>query len=80
MSDAASVGAAYRRDWNRHFAFRVRAAAFFAQLALRPSLHGVPRLILRREPRLLSLCARLSGKTHQLETRGSLNIFRPAGT
>jgi len=69
--DIASTGAAYERDWNRHFAFRLRAAAAFAQLALRPSLHGVPRLILRRAPRLLGLCARLSGKTHRLPPGGS---------
>jgi len=67
----ASIGAAYQCDWRRHFAFRLRAAALFAQLALRPSLHGVPRLILRGEPRLLSLGARMSGKTHRLDSCGS---------
>lgn len=71
------IGAVYVRDWRRHFALRIRAAAFFAQLALRPSLHGVPRHILRREPRLLSLCARLSGKTHPLAGAG-FSIAEPA--
>lgn len=65
-----SIAAPYQRDWHLHFAFRIRAAALFAQLALRPSLHAVPRLILRREPRLLTLAARFSGKTHQLAGAG----------
>jgi flavin-dependent dehydrogenase len=68
--EIASIGAAYERDWRRHFAFRLRAAALFAQLALRPSLHGVPRLMLRSEPRLLTLGARMSGKAHRLEDCG----------
>ena len=66
-----AIGAAYQRDWRRHFAFRINAAALFAQLALRPATHGVLRLLLRREPRLLTLAARLSGKTHRLDDSGS---------
>lgn len=65
-NEIASIGAAYERDWRRHFAFRLRAAALFARLALRPSLHGLPRWMLRGEPRLLTLGARMSGKTHQI--------------
>ncbi|MBL8908220.1 MAG: FAD-dependent monooxygenase, partial [Rhizobiales bacterium] len=68
--DMAAIGAAYRRDWHRHFALRIHTAAVLANLALRPSLHGLPRLLLRRAPRLLSLCARLSGKVHHLPPSG----------
>ena len=66
-----SIGAAYERDWRRHFVSRIRAASAFAQLALAPSTHGIIRAALRREPRLLTFAARLSGKTHQVTTNGA---------
>ncbi|MFO0993134.1 MAG: FAD-dependent monooxygenase [Hyphomicrobiales bacterium] len=70
-TSADSIGAAYQRDWRRHFAPRIRAASAFARLALAPSTHGVIRAVLRREPRLLTFGARLSGKTHQVATDGA---------
>lgn len=70
-SSLQSIGAAYQQDWSRHFAPRIRAASAFAQLALKPSTHGVIRAVLRRAPRLLTLGARLSGKTHQVTADGA---------
>jgi flavin-dependent dehydrogenase len=65
--DCRAAGRTYAREWNRNFATRVRAAALFAHLAMRPALAG--RLMLPAVaawPRLLTLGARLSGKSLQV--------------
>jgi flavin-dependent dehydrogenase len=70
LDDLDATGAAYQRDWRRHFAFRIRAASAFAGLALQPSTHRPIRAAFRLEPRLLTLAARLSGKTHHITADG----------
>jgi flavin-dependent dehydrogenase len=58
----AGDGENYGREWERHFAPRIRAASVFAHLAM----HGAGRFaglaLLRAAPGLLDLGARLSGK------------------
>lgn len=58
-----AVGATYARDWQRLFAPRIRAAAVFAHLSMRPLTTDLLLPLLRHSPRLLTLGAKLSGKT-----------------
>jgi flavin-dependent dehydrogenase len=53
----------YAALWRAHFSGRVRLAAFLAQAAMRPGASAPLLPLLRRVPALLSLAARLSGKT-----------------
>ena len=65
LSDAAwqrAVGKRYAADWHRHFATRLRLAAVFAHIAMRPAL-SLPFLAISGCcPSLLSLGVRWSGK------------------
>jgi len=58
----AERGDAYAREWQRHFAPRIRAAALFAHLAMRDAGRVAGLAVLRAAPSLLELGARLSGK------------------
>jgi hypothetical protein len=60
------AGAAYTAAWNRFFAARVRAAALFAHVALRPQLGRRLVPVIERFPRLLTFGAQLSGKARQV--------------
>ena len=65
----ASVGADYAAAWRRSFAPRVYASAALAQWAMRPvAVHGTLPLV-RCFPRILTLGARLSGKTVRVVTK-----------
>ena len=67
----AEAGAAWRReaqqryvaDWRRHFAPRLRLAAAFANLAMRPALSAPSLALLRYWPALLTKGAHWGGKT-----------------
>ncbi len=52
----------YAADWRRHFAPRLRLAAAFAQLAMRPALASPLLALLRLWPGLLTQGARWGGK------------------
>lgn len=65
-TDHSPVGRDYAAHWRRHFAARVRWAAVFAQLAMRPAAAGSLLPVLRRRPDLLTLGARLGGKVRRL--------------
>jgi flavin-dependent dehydrogenase len=52
----------YRSAWRRSFAGRIRTAAVFSNLAMRPTAASALLPVLRRWPRLLSVGARLGGK------------------
>ncbi|MDB5870342.1 MAG: dependent oxidoreductase [Polaromonas sp.] len=52
----------YAADWHRHFAPRLRLAAVFAHLAMRPSLASPALSLLRQCPGLLTHGAHWSGK------------------
>ena len=65
--DTRAAGQAYTAEWNRNFATRVRAAALFAHLAMRPVTAGHLMLpAVQAWPRLLTLGAWLSGKSLQV--------------
>ena len=62
--DAMSqVGAEYTAEWKACFEKRVRAAAVFAFLALRPKVAALALPLIARVPPILTFGARLSGKT-----------------
>ena len=58
---------AYAAGWRDNFAPRVRAAAWFAHLAMRPATSTPLVALLRLAPNLLTLGARLSAKTRALK-------------
>ncbi len=60
------AGAAYAAAWKRSFAARLRAAALFAQVVLRPQVGTRLLPIIERFPRVLTFGAELSGKTRQV--------------
>ena len=62
----AQTGASYAAEWARCFAPRIRAAAVFAHLAIRPAFGALLRPIVKGFPGLLTFGAQLSGKTTQL--------------
>jgi hypothetical protein len=55
--------AVYEARWRRTFARRLRVAAAFAHVAMRPALAAVAWPLVRRWPGVLTEGARLSGKT-----------------
>lgn len=62
MADTREASIGYERRWRAHFGLRVLASALFAQIAMRPRAIAVSERLMRRAPRLLAFCARLSGK------------------
>ncbi|MFA6301515.1 MAG: FAD-dependent oxidoreductase [Legionella sp.] len=65
--DFASVGANYTKQWRKHFAPRIHAAALFANVAMmRPWASTLVMPVLRQFPSILTLGAKLSGKIHQI--------------
>lgn len=58
----AQIGALYGAEWRRRFAPRIRAAALFAQLAMRECSAVALQPVLRVWPELLTLGGKLSGK------------------
>jgi flavin-dependent dehydrogenase len=60
------IGRAYSQAWQRHFAPRIRAAAFFAQLAMRPATANALLPLLKLFPQALTLGALWSGKANQI--------------
>jgi flavin-dependent dehydrogenase len=64
--DTEQTGLDYAQDWRRHFAPRLRHAAIFAHLAMRPAATQILLPLFQYVPGLLTLCANLSGKTTRL--------------
>lgn len=58
------VGERYAAEWQRQFAPRLRLAAAFAQLAMRPKVASPVLALLSRWPSLLTQAARWGGKAH----------------
>jgi menaquinone-9 beta-reductase len=56
----------YASDWNAWFGMRVRLAAAFAHLAMRPGPTNLLLPLVDRFPKILSFGAHLSGKTKQI--------------
>jgi menaquinone-9 beta-reductase len=61
---AMLLQAGYVRAWNQQFAPRMRLAAMYAHLAMRPRLSASLSVLLRRWPWLLTEAARFAGKAH----------------
>ena len=61
--DPARVGEAYTEDWRQTFGLRINAAALFAGLAASRPAASLCRPLLQKIPMLLTLGAKLSGKT-----------------
>ena len=59
----------YIKEWHRNFASRVRLAALFAHIAMRPHLGSGALTLLQRWPSMLTYGARLSGKARSLYSR-----------
>lgn len=69
IHDPAARGAAgqrYTRAWRKQFTTRIRAAAVFSHLAMRPGVADAAGAVIQRVPRILHVGARLSGKTRAL--------------
>jgi menaquinone-9 beta-reductase len=73
LLEGATAGAAQRRAvagyealWRRRFARRLRVAAMFADVAMRPALARAAWPLLRRWPGVLTEGARWSGKTRSV--------------
>jgi flavin-dependent dehydrogenase len=77
--DTATAGHVYEDAWRRHFTPRLRHAACFAHLAMRPAATRIVLPLFQRVPALLTLGASLSGKT--TNTGGgqlqSLHLLKP---
>jgi flavin-dependent dehydrogenase len=59
---AAAAHRAYARAWRSAFEHRLKVAALYAHVAMRPGLAGPARSLLARWPSLLGRAARLAGK------------------
>jgi flavin-dependent dehydrogenase len=66
----AKIGATYAREWKAAFVLRIRAAAAFAQIAIRPNVATLCLPLLKRFPNILTIGARFSGKTKFVATAG----------
>ena len=66
----------YAASWRHHFAPRLRLAAVFAHLAMRPRLAAALLKLVQVWPRLLTLGARWGGKVRTPEFAGSIAIAR----
>jgi len=66
----AVIGRRYTSEWRSLFSARIRWAAAFAHLAMRPAAARPLLPILRRWPALLALGARLGGKIRGMQPAG----------
>ena len=57
-----AIHQAYRSAWRAAFAVRLRLAAIFAHIAMRPVLSSPVTRLLRAYPQVLTAAARLAGK------------------
>jgi flavin-dependent dehydrogenase len=67
-------GGDHEARWRSNFVTRIRAAALFAQLAMRPATAQVMRALIERAPRLLTWGAAWSGKARPLRRRAPTAI------
>jgi flavin-dependent dehydrogenase len=61
-----AAGARYAAEWQERFTTRIRAAALFAHLAMRPRVSALGVPLVGRFPKILTWGARLSGKVNAL--------------
>ena len=70
----AAIGHEYERSWRRNFGTRIRAAALFAHLAMRPATARRVVALAKLAPRVLTLGARWSGKSQSLRSLPSTDV------
>ena len=68
MAQFDAAGREYSKRWRRLLASRIRAAAVFAHLAMRPNAARVATVFLSCFPSILTWCAQWSGKIHSPES------------
>jgi len=71
-----TIGRDYERSWRKNFATRIHAAAFFAQLAMRPATAKLAVALLQRVPPVLTLGAQWSGKAQPLRSLSNVDAVR----
>jgi flavin-dependent dehydrogenase len=71
---ADQVGRRYAARWRRNFAARIRIAALFAHLAMRPHATVALLSLLRRWPGILTAGARLGAKVHRVVTADGMPL------
>jgi menaquinone-9 beta-reductase len=71
----AEISKAYADEWAASFARRIRAAAVFAHLSMRPHVVSAMLPTLKRFPGILNLCARLAGKSTSLTSIHALTTL-----
>jgi menaquinone-9 beta-reductase len=76
--DDGAVGRRYAARWRNSFAARIRIAALFAHIAMRPRATGALLPLLRRWPKLLTTGARLGAKVHRVVQAGASGPGRAA--
>jgi len=73
----AAIGREYEHSWRRNFVTRIRAAALFAQLAVRPATASQVVTLVKHVPKLLTLGARWGGKAQSLRSFPGQHRLRP---
>jgi len=68
-TELASLRNDYARAWRRNFSTRLRAAALYAQIFMRPRSTRMALAVMERFPSVLVLGARFSGKADPLRTQ-----------
>ncbi len=69
------AGKEYRKQWHKHFARRIHAAALFSQIAMRPGSQALMLFLIKRFPGILAFGAKLSGKIQQVVVSETTNSF-----
>jgi flavin-dependent dehydrogenase len=69
------IAARYAAQWRQQFAPRLRLAKIFAQLAMRPLTASAVLWVAKCWPGLLTLGARLSGKTRSAIAPGAIGMM-----
>jgi 2-polyprenyl-6-methoxyphenol hydroxylase-like FAD-dependent oxidoreductase len=77
QADQREVGRRYAIQWHKHFASRLRLAAAFANLAMRPAVAGLFARLGKSWPNLLTVGAGWGGKTRCSVDPATIDLFRP---
>ena len=72
-----SVASHYATQWRQHFAYRLRLAATFAHIAMRPAASVSLLALMRLWPGILTLGAKLGGKVRCAVSAETLSLLSP---
>jgi flavin-dependent dehydrogenase len=76
----ARLRRAYDDAWRRLFMPKMRVAAAYAHLAMRPAAARSAGMVLRRFPRVLTVAARWAGKSHEPAVPRGVRLSLQSGT